>query len=709
MIDCKTIYPFSTTSPQPGPKPIPALRRFRPGLITDWHLGLLAIVYVRQSSPQQIFDHQESRERQYALANYAAALGWPQDRILIIDEDQGKNGKTAELRTGFHRILAEVTMEHVGLILGIEMSRLARSNTDWHHLLDMCGIFGTILADEDGLYDPRDSNDRLLLGLKGTMSEYELVTMHNRLERGKLHKAERGELFQNVPSGYVKLPTHTVALDPDEQARSTVQLVFDKFDELGSFGRLYRYLARNNIRLGMRVQRGPRRGELEWRPAKRGTLERMLHHPIYAGAYSYGRRRVDHKKTATSGGKIKMRTVPMSEWKVLLQDRLPAYITWERYLANQQRLLGNRTISGSPGVPRTGAALLSGLLVCGACGRRMRVSYRSKSTAYYECTRRHFEGSSCCGLSTRAIDDLVAQQVLVGLEPASLELSVRAIQDIEQERERLRRHWEQRLQRAAYESERAERQYRAVEPENRLVARSLEKCWEEAMRNQRTIEEEHDRFLKEQPSRISEDERVWIAAMSSNIPALWNAPGTPITDRKEIVRLMVQRVVVHVRADSEQVDAVISWQGGRTTHHKIVRSVATYDSLSNYDELIERIVGLRREGQTIAQIAAQINRDGYRTPISGKGYTSTSVRQLLSRRGLTKDKIGMGELGAKEWWLPDLARELRMSVDKLRDWAVRGLVRARRTATRGRWVVWADRRERRRLRELVPDTRRGAS
>jgi DNA invertase Pin-like site-specific DNA recombinase len=703
MIDCKTIDPIAVTSSQSGPKPLPALRRFRPGLIIDWHLSLLAIVYVRQSNPQQIFDHQESRERQYALANYAAALGWPQDRILIIDEDQGKNGKTAELRTGFHRILAEVTMEHVGLILGIEMSRLARSNTDWHRLLDMCGIFGTILADEDGLYDPRDSNDRLLLGLKGTMSEYELVTMHNRLERGRLHKAERGELFQNVPSGYVKLPTGTVALDPDEQARSTVQLVFDKFDELGSFGRLYRYLARNKICLGMRAQRGPRRGELEWRPARRATLERMLHHPIYAGAYSYGRRRIDHKKTAASGGRIKMRSVPMSEWKVLLQDRLPAYITWERYLANQQRLLRNRTTSGSPGVPRTGVALLSGLLVCGACGRRMRVSYRSKSTAYYGCTLRHFEGSSCCGLSAGAIDDLVAQQVLVGLEPASLELSVKAIQDIEQERERLRRQWEQRRQRAAYESERAERQYRAVEPENRLVARSLEKCWEDAMRNQRTLEEEYDRFLKEQPPRLSEDEKVWIAAMSSNIPALWKAPGTPIATRKEIIRLMVERVVVHVRADNEQVDAVISWQGGRTTQHKMIRSVARYDSLSNYDELIERIMGLRREGQTIAQIAAQINRDGYRTPISRKGYTSTTVRKLLSRRGLTKDKIGTEELFAKEWWLPDLAREIRMSIDQLRDWAVRGLVRARQTSTRGRWVVWADRREQRRLRELASD------
>ena len=214
------------------PGPVPALRRFRPGLITDWHLGLLAIIYVRQSTPQQILDHRESRERQYALVNHAIALGWPKDRILVIDDDQGLTGTTAEHRSGFHRILAEVTMEHVGLILGIEMSRLARSNKDWHHLLEMCVIFGAVLAYEDGLYDPRDPNDRLLLGLKGTMSEYELVTMHNRLERGRLHKAERGELIFDVPCGYVKLPTGEVALDPDEQVRATVQLLFDKFEFL---------------------------------------------------------------------------------------------------------------------------------------------------------------------------------------------------------------------------------------------------------------------------------------------------------------------------------------------------------------------------------------------------------------------------------------------------------------------------------------------
>jgi DNA invertase Pin-like site-specific DNA recombinase len=686
---------------------ITAGRGLRPPLVTDWHLSRLAIVYVRQSNPQQVLDHRESRERQYALVDHAVALGWPKDRVSIIDDDQGRSARTAVRRSGFHQLLAEVTMDHVGLILGIEMSRLARSNMDWHHLLEMCAIFGTILADEDGVYDPQDSNDRLLLGLKGTISEFELVMMRNRLQRGRLHKAERGELIFSVPFGYVKLPTGEVAFDPDEQTRSTVQLIFDKFDELGSFGRLYRYLVRNQIRLGVRLLRGPRRGQLEWRAPTRASLGRMLHHPIYAGAYSYGRRRVDHRPTAADPGQTKMRHVPMSEWLVLLRDRLPAYITWERYLANQQRLLQNRALPSSPGASRLGSALLTGLLYCGSCGRRMYASYRSKSKAYYGCALKRLEGSDCCGLGAAAIDDLVVQQILRALEPATLELSLKAIQDVARERDRLHRHWKQRLERASYESSRVERQYQAVEPENRLVARGLERRWEEALRNQRQLEEEYDRFLKEQPARLGEEEKTRILALSRDIPGLWNASETTAADRKEVVRLLVERVVVHVRPDSERAEAVITWRGGITTRHELVRSVAKYDRLSNYDQLIERVVQLRHEGLTMVQIAGQINSDGYHTPISRKGFTTTSVRKLLSRRGLTKDKIGAGRLEANESWLPDLACELQMPANKLREWALRGWVRSRQVQPQGLWIVWADARERRRIQKLVAEWKRG--
>ena len=487
------------------------------------------------------------------------------------------------------------------------------------------------LADQDGIYDPHDANDRLLLGLKGTMSEVELATMRNRLERGKLHKAQRGDLILEVPCGYLKLPTGDVILDPDEQVRATVQLIFDKFAELGSFGKVYRYLARHKICAGIRIHQGPQRGELIWRPVSRALLGRILHHPIYAGAYAYGRRQVDPKRTAASGGKVRMRAMPMSEWKVLQRDRFPAYISWERYLTNQQRLVSNCSWPDAPGVPRAGAALLPGVLVCGACGRRMHAGYRSKAKPYYECIKRKLEGSSCRGMGATAIDDLVGQQVLRALEPAALELSLRAQLQIDQERERLHRQWQLRLERAAQTAQRAERQYHAVEPENRLVARTLEQRWEEALRAERACQEEYDRFLQDQPRRLTDNERSQIVALANDIPKLWHAPETAAAERKEIVRLLIERVVVYVQADHERVGVEIAWRGGLTTKHEIIRSVARYESLGVYQQLLKRIRQLRREGMTIARIAKRLNAEGYRTPRSQKGYTSTSVRKLLSR------------------------------------------------------------------------------
>ncbi len=663
---------------------IPAASGLRSIKIRDRHLDRLAIVYVRQSSPHQVLEHQESRERQYALAGHARALGWPEERVLIIDEDQGQSGKSAEHRSGYQRLVAELTMDHVGLILGLEMSRLSRSSKDWHHLLEVCALFGTLLADQDGVYDPTDSNDRLLLGLKGTMSEYELWTMRNRLDRGRIHKAERGELFPNVPLGYVKLPSGEVALDPDEQAREVVQLIFDKFDELGTLWALFHYLVRHGIRLGIRPHHGPRRGQLEWRRPSLPTLRDVLHNPIYAGAYAYGRRPCDPRRTTSGRGRPVQRFVPMSEWKVLIPDRIPRYISWERYLANLERLRQNRSRPDATGSPRTGAALLTGLLICGTCGRRLSVSYQGRGRARYSCVRHLHEAKEqvCYGLKAEAIDELVSQQVLRALEPATLELSLQAIDAIEQERGRLHRHWEQQLERARYESERAERQYQAVEPENRLVARTLERRWEEALRHQRELEDEYDRFLRSQPTRLSEGERARILALSDDIPALWAAPGTSASDRKEIIRLLVERVVVHVKSDSEYVDAIIHWKGGFTSRHEVVRPVRVYAQLRDLDRLVSRLAEGRRAGRTAPQIAEDLNREGFRTPRGRGDYTPELVRRLLSRYGLTGAAIAAAQLGPDEWWLPDLASELQVPEIKLREWVVKGWVR--RGRRRGR-------------------------
>ena len=331
----------------------------------------------------------------------------------------------------------------------------------------------------------------------------------------------------------------------------------------------------------------------------------------------------------------------------------------------------------------------------------MYASYRSKSTAYYMCTRKKFEESDCRGLASAAIDDLVTKQVLLALEPAALELSLKAIEDVQRERRRLHRHWEQRLERASYEVERAERQYQAVDPENRLVARGLEQQWEEKLRARRDLQEEYDRFLNEQPTRLTEEERERILALSGDITALWRAPETTARDRKEIIRLLTERIVVHVGGDTERAEVEIKWRASGTTRHEIVRTVSRYESLGDYDRMMDRIVQLRREGLTIKELAAQLTREGYRTPRSQKGYTPTSVRQLLSRRGLTGGEIGREQLAPHEWWLPDLAHELETSYERLRDWALRGKVRARRVEPGGPWVVWADAEERRRLRELV--------
>lgn len=681
----------------------------RSSKILDIHLDRLAVVYVRQSDPQQVLNHRESRERQYALADHAAALGWPRDRVLVIDDDQGQSGRTADRRGGFQRLLAEVTMEHVGLILGIEMSRIARNNKDWHNLLEMCAIFGTVLADEDGVYDPQDTNDRLLLGLKGTISEFELVTMRNRLERGRLHKAQRGELFHRVPTGYVKLSTERVEFDPDEQVREVIRLIFDKYDEIGTAWGVFHYLIRNNIKLGFRPFHGANRGNLEWRRPVLLTVFQILRHPIYAGAYAYGRRPHKRVRTATGDRTSAGNWVPMEQWKVLKRGCLPAYITWERYLANQQSLHQHRSGPGSKGSPRDGCALLAGLIVCGNCGRCLQPSYRTHARAYYSCVRHLHEGTeqACFGLKAAAVDDLVTQQVLRALEPAALELSCRALEDVQRDRARLDKHWKQRLERARYEAVDAERRYRAVDPDNRLVARSLERRWEETLQAERQVRDDYDRFLREQPPQLSREERARIAALSSDLPALWHAPGTADQDRKEIIRHLVEKVVVHVKNDSEYVDVAIQWQGGFVSRHEVVRPVKSYEQLRDFDKLMDRVAELRREGHTAAQIAECLNREGFSPPKRCGAFFPELVRQLLRRRGLANEKAYAGQLGPNEWWLPKLAEAVPVSAGKLADWARRGWVHSRKTPAQRLWVLRADEQELKRLRRLAALSHRG--
>lgn len=667
------------------------------------HLDRQAVVYVRQSSPHQVLENRESTARQYALVQNAVALGWSPDRVVVIDDDLGKSGRTTEGRDGFQRLVREVTLNHVGMVFGLEMSRLARSSKDWHALFEMCGVYGTLLADEDGVYDANDANDRLLLGLKGIMSEMELHLMRNRLERGRLNKAQRGELFCRVPLGYVILPTGEVDFDPNEQAREVVQLLFDKFDCLGTIYGLLHWLVGNDIQLPVRARSGGNTGQLEWRRPTPTTLRHVLGHPIYAGAYAYGRRATDARNSKQYRPEL-----PMAEWQVLIQDRLPAYITWEQYLKNRERIEQNRNGPGSRGTPRDGCALLAGLLTCGHCGRRMHPGY-TNAAAQYTCNRHYQEATEipCCGLAARAVDELVSQQVLRALEPAALELSMQACENAIQERRRLEKHWQQRLQQARYDVELAERRYQAVDPENRLVASTLETRWEESLCEQRRLQEEHDRFLCETPLRLSDDERAHIERLT-DIPTLWNAERTGNAARKEIIRCLVERVVVNVRSDTELVDATINWAGGYESQHEIIRTVANYAQLHDFERLAERLKQLRAAGHSAEATAEKLNAEGFYPPKRRDGFTATVVYNLLKRLGLIGDERAHDELlGAHEWWLTDLASELKMSSLKLREWAKRDWVHSRKTPVQGRWILWADNDEVTRLGQLVAQSRRG--
>jgi DNA invertase Pin-like site-specific DNA recombinase/DNA-binding transcriptional MerR regulator len=660
-------------------------------------------VYVRQSSPQQVLENRESRERQYALAQFAQRLGWPAERVVIVDEDQGRSGKSTDKRTGFQRLMTEVSLNHVGIVLGLELSRLSRSNKDWHQLIDVCGIFNTVLCDQDGVYDPLDGNDRLLLGMRGAMNEFELVTLRNRLLRGSRNKAERGELFLAVPLGYLKTASGEVIQEPDEQARGMIRLVFEKFEELGSAYAVFRYLVVNGLHLGFRRHRGGRAGELEWRPPSPTRILSILRHPIYAGAYAYGLHRAGTKNPVTGrieGGRW---FVPPEEMPVLLPDRLPAYISWDRYMKNQERLKQNRSLLETRGVPKRGEALLQGLVVCGKCGHRMASRYKADKRPSYYCGEhsRSPMDEYCGHISAATLDDLVAREVLRALEPAALDLSLRAIENVERERKRLHDQWRQTLERAGQEVARAERQYQAVEPENRLVARTLEARWEDALRKQRQAEEEYHRFLAKLPASVGAADRERIKSLSGSIATLWHAAGTSAVDRKQIIRCVVERVILVSEKSTENNHVTIVWRGGMATQHEVARPVGTYTQLKDFRRLSERIARLHREGLQLAQIAARLNDEGFVPPRRRGIFKEATIGSLMRELGLVGELFRDDLVEKDEWWITGLARELGVIPQKIHYWVKQGWVHSRRTPSGKHLIVWADDSELDRLRRLA--------
>lgn len=666
------------------------------GKIQGYHRDRLAVVYVRQSTMQQVERHQESTRLQYGLVERAQSLGWAPARVLVIDEDLGQSGRSAEGRPGFQRLVAEVSLNHVGLVLGVEMSRLARSCRDWYQLLEVCALFDTLIADLDGVYDPSEYHDRLLLGLHGMMSEAELHVLKQRMLAGKRAKAARGELGVAVPMGYLRRPSGEVVKDPDEQAQATITLIFAQFERRGTINGVLKDLVGNRIELPHRVRSGLGKGDLQWRRPNRVTLSNLLHNPIYAGAYVYGRRPTDPRRQQPGRPSTGKRVASPQDWAVVLKDRLPASISWAQFEHNLCQLAAN-TAQGL-GAIRHGPSLLSGLVICGHCGRRMAAMYRNNSQSLrYECNTMaiNYGEARCQSLVGRVLDGWVTEQVLRALEPAALAISLQVAEDIEAERAQLHRHWQQRLERAHYPVERAARQYQAVEPEHRLVARTLECQWEEALAAEAALKTDYERFLTQQPATLSAEERAAIRRLASDIPALWQAPTTTAADRQTIIRQLVERVIVTVRGESEQVDVQIHWLGGSGTQATLTRPVARLDQLSDYAQLMARVAALHAEGHPPLAIAHLLNAEGWRPAKRCETFNGAMVGSLLMRLGLrSRHRTPATEVvrEADEWTLAELSHRLDRPQPTLYRWLCRGVLQGRQVNQQGHplWLIRAD-------------------
>lgn len=622
--------------------------------VTVTHQAKLAYIYIRQSSLGQLTRHSASTELQYRLVERAASLGWPPDRIQIIDEDLGKSGATATLRVGFQRLLAEIGLARVGLVTSFDASRLARNNSDWYQLLELCSVFGTLIADSEQLYDPRLYHDRILLGLSGIMSEAELHHIKMRMHAGERHKAEQGALPLSLPVGLVRQRDGQVILNPDEEVQARLQLVFAKFTELGSAHAVMRYCQHQRFLLPTRPLSGPEPHEVCWHPATTSRVLAILHNPAYAGAYVYGRSTIDPTRRTAGHAYSGQVHRPLSEWLVCLQGRYPAYIPWEHYLANRARLQDNqnRYQHDRHGVPRKGQALLQGILRCWRCGARMRLRYSGSHGEYpvYECTydQQCTGQPRCQEVRAIALDTEVERLFWQALAPDQVELALAAFTHAEQEAASVQRQWTLRRERAQYEADRARRQYQLSEPEHRLVARSLERHWEEKLRAAEAVEAEYQQWCTQAQLRFSEQDRHALVALGTDLPRVWTAPSTTNAERKQLVRLIIHEVLVDNKREPGKGWCRILWQTGATTDHSFARSTQSYRQHPAHDALRQRVLELNHAGQLDADIATTLNAEGWR-PARGLAFSSNLIWLLRHQWRIPTVKINGKTHNPVQW------------------------------------------------------------
>ncbi len=688
--------------------------------ITSTHLERLAVVYVRQSSPKQVREHQESQTNQRALVERAGALGWHPARVTVLDGDLGQSGTSTAGRDAFATLTSEVALGHVGIVFGWQVSRLARNNADWYHLLDLAALMGTLIADVEGVYDPRLYNDRLLLGLKGTMAEAELYLLRQRLNAGRLSKVQRGAYVQHLPTGLVRLPDGRVVLDPDAQVRQVISLVLATFAELGTCQKVLRHCKRHGLLLPRHQTSGFHYGELVWKAPSASAIYEIVRNPAYAGAFAYGRRPTDPQRRVPGRHATGFVRKPLAEWVCCRQGVYPAYISWEQYLANQQQLHDHAQRYPTPatpelggrGTPRQGAALLQGLATCGHCGHRMRVAYKPQIRYLCDGLAGDFAERMCASLDGASVEALVVQAFFAALHPAHLDALEALLAQHCQDQAAVQQHAQLHLQRAQYEVHVARRRYQAADPDNRLVAAELERTWEEGLVALRQAEEALERAQRvpEQPT-LSPGMREQLTHIAQTLPTLWQDGQLTNEHKKQLLRSLVARVILK-RTKPDAVEVKIVWVSGHFSVQQLTPPIHRQRDVSHYAEFVARLHTLYEQGHTDAQMAAQLTREGFHTA-RNHAVSSRTVLKIRRQHGWVSHyhRHRRADKVEGNWTIHGLAQIL--GVD--RDWFYRRIYAGRlrapdveRLPGYGNYVIRDDPALLQRLRDEAAAARRAA-
>jgi DNA invertase Pin-like site-specific DNA recombinase len=651
--------------------------------ITARHLHRLACLYVRQSTLQQVFENTESTARQYALRERAEALGWPTERIIVIDQDLGHSGASAADRAGFQRLVAEVGLGKVGLVLGLEVSRLARSSSDWHHLLEICALTGTLILDEDGLYDPATFNDRLLLGLKGTMSEAELYVLRARLQGGILNKARRAALKLHLPVGFGYAEDDRIILDPDRQVQDTIRFLFRTFQRTGSASATVRVFRRDHVSFPRRVRSGPHHGELVWGDLQHHDVLRLLHNPCYAGAFAFGRTRTSR----TVDGKIHIASLPREQWQVVVREAHVGYIPWDEYERHLTQLAANSQAYTPQRLrpPREGPALLQGLALCGRCGERMTVRYHQRGgrriVPDYVCQRAGIARGEppCQRVPGRDLDRAIANVLAEVVTPETIALTLAVQDELVARAAEAARLRQLQVERAQYEAELAQRRYLRVDPDNRLVADVLEAAWNAKLRALAAARDAAEQQQQQDQARLSATERETMLALPHDVTRFWRDPRTPDRERKRVVRLLIEDVTVQ---KGDHILVQIRFKGGATRTLTVPlpppftqSRLTPTETLAAIDQLLDT--------STDAEVAVQLNAQGYRTFV-GLPFQATHVSQLRRVHGLKDRLTRLRDAGMRT--AAEVAARLGVSEPTIWRWYRRGWIAGARYNDRGTCV-----------------------